>query len=72
MKAVSFRFTRFNLISIVGSTLALSLGLAGLGHAELPGQQKNVPHWAVPDKRIESASDSQRVNIVAFLSLPLR
>jgi subtilase family serine protease len=69
MKGVSFRFTRFNLISIVGSTLALSLGLAGLGHAELPGQQKNVPHWAVPEKRVESASDSQRVSIVAFLSL---
>lgn len=68
MKGVSFRFLRFNLISVVCSTLGLSLGMAGLGHAELPGQQKNVPHWAVPENRVDSASDSQRVNIVAFLS----
>jgi subtilase family serine protease len=68
MKGVSFRFTRFNLIHIVSSTLALSLGLAGLGHAELPGQQKNVPHWASQTNHVASAAESDRVTIVAYLS----
>jgi subtilase family serine protease len=68
MKGMSFSFARFNLIRIVTSTLVMSLGLAGLGHAQLSGERENVPHWAVPEKRVDSASDSQRVTIVAFLS----
>jgi subtilase family serine protease len=67
MKAVKFKLAGFDLISVV-TTLGLSLGLAGLGHAERPGQQKNVPHWAVSEKRVDSAGAGDRVAIVAFLS----
>jgi subtilase family serine protease len=60
---------RFRIVSVISSTLGLALGLAGLSHAESPGGQKNVPHWATPAKRVAAASDSKRVTIVAFLSL---
>jgi subtilase family serine protease len=60
---------RFSIVPLVSSTLALTLGLAGLSRAELPEKQKNVPHWVASAKRVDSASDSQKVTIVAFLSL---
>src|SRR5712672_1849002 len=63
MKGEGFRF-----LGVVSSMLGLSLGLAGVGHAEMRGAQKNVPHWAVPEQRVESASDGQRVTITAYLS----
>jgi subtilase family serine protease len=63
MKGEGFRF-----LAVVSSMLGLSLGLAGVGHAEMRGAQKNVPHWAVPEQRVDSASDGQRVTITAYLS----
>jgi len=64
MKDVGFRFIR-----IVSTTLGLSLGLAGLSHAGSSGEQKNVPQWATPGHRVASAAETDRVTIVAFLSL---
>ncbi len=63
MKGEGFRFPR-----MVASIVGLSLSLAGLGHAENFAAPKNVPRWAVAEKRVASASDSARVSIVAFLS----
>jgi subtilase family serine protease len=68
MKGTRLKLLRFNLIGILSTTLGLSLGLAGLGHAEMRGAQRNVPHWAVPEQRVESASNDQRVTITAYLS----
>ena len=59
---------RSRCVSIVSCTLGLAFGLAGLSHAELPEKQKNVPHWAVSEKRVDTASAGQRVTIVAYLS----
>src|SRR5882724_8577129 len=68
MKGTRFKLLRFNLISILSATVGLSLGLAGLGHAEMRGAQKNVPHYAVPEQRVNSAGNGQRVTITAYLS----
>jgi subtilase family serine protease len=68
MQRPTLNLTTFNLLVMFASTLGLSIGLAGLANAELPGQQKNVPHWAVSENRVDSARDSDRVTIVAFLS----
>lgn len=64
MMDAGFRFVR-----IVWTTLGLSLTLAGLSHAGSSGEQKNVPQWATPAHRVASAAESDRVTIVAFLSL---
>ncbi len=64
MKGVKFR-----VFSTVSAAIGLTLGLAGLSRAEHPDAQRNVPHWASPANHVASAADSDRVTIVAYLSL---
>ena len=59
----------FPLIRVVAAAVVLTLGAAGLSEAAAPSPQKNVPGWVSDANRVASAGDSERVTIVAFLSL---
>src|ERR1700688_4222900 len=56
------------LIKVVSAAAVLTLGAAGLSQAAA-SSQKNVPGWVSDANRVASAGDSERVTIVAFLSL---
>jgi subtilase family serine protease len=60
---------RFRVFSTVSSAIGLALGLANVSRAELPDTQRNVPHWASTTNHVASAAESDRVTIVAYLSL---
>jgi subtilase family serine protease len=60
---------RSRVFGALASAVGLTLGLANLSWAELPDTQKNVPHWASQANHVASAAESDRVTIVAYLSL---
>lgn len=53
----------------MSAAIGLTLGLANLSWAEYPDTQRNVPHWASQANHVASAAESDRVTIVAYLSL---
>jgi subtilase family serine protease len=60
---------RSRVFGALASAVGLTLGLANLSWAELPDTQRNVPHWASQANHVASAAESDRVTIVAYLSL---
>jgi subtilase family serine protease len=65
MKRVNLRIFSVSVSAWIGMTLCL----ANSSWAEHPDLQKNVPHWASSTNHVASAPESDRVTIVAFLSL---
>jgi subtilase family serine protease len=58
----------FPIVRVVSAAVGLALGVAGVSHAA-PETQKNVPGWVADSSRVASAPESDRVTIVAYLSL---
>jgi pseudomonalisin len=60
---------RSRVFGALASAVGLTLGLANLSWAALPETQRNVPHWASQANHVASAAETDRVTIVAYLSL---
>src|ERR1700675_4609092 len=59
----------FTSSKVASAAVVLTLGAVASSGAAAPSPQKNVRGWVSDATRVASAGDSERVTIVAFLSL---